>query len=57
MVMELDCSCAIFIKETEYQYGQGDGLASGLEIGLEIEVGSRQTGEFIRESSTVWTME
>lgn len=41
MVMELDCSCAIFIKETEYQYGQGDGLASGLEIGLEIEVGSR----------------
>lgn len=41
MVMEQDCSCTIFIKESEYQYGQADGLVSGPGSGLEIEVGSR----------------
>lgn len=41
MVMEQDCSCTVFIKESEYQYGQADRVASEPESGLETELGSR----------------
>lgn len=41
MVMKQDCFCGIFIIESKYQYIQSDGLATGLESGLDIEVWRR----------------